>query len=71
MENKIVAYNISRSFTECSQVVNAINHNCKCDNEDLIPIKIFMDSLGIWSIECLNQKDNARLEKRLQELYED
>lgn len=60
------AHQIANTWKECSNIIDAINNNCMVDNEKPIPMKFYMNSLNFWCIECLNEADNARLEKHLE-----
>ena len=67
------AYSIGDcSYEFVRAVINAINTNCDRDKRERIPMKFYCRvnvHNSSWYIECLNQKDEAILEKYLSHMF--
>lgn len=60
------------SYKTLSEVIDMINNNCDVNKEKRIPIKFYHDGKTefSWYIECLDEKDEPRLEKHLNYIYQ-
>lgn len=56
------------SWKVVSEVIDMVNNNCDLSCEERIPMKIVRGEYG-WFIECLNEKDEARLDKHLKFIF--
>lgn len=56
------------TWYKVGEVMSMVNHNCRVDGEEEIPMKMVAEELG-WYIECIYEEDEPRLEKHLNYIY--
>ncbi len=57
------------TWEKVGEVMSMVNNNCRVDGEEEIPMTMKCEE-GNWYIECLDEKDEPRLEKHLNYIYD-